>query len=107
MLKYKLSEAGDRGWFVGPFERAVWWTINFEVAYQFNAKGEVSPKHYHKVAKELNLITRGHVVVNGEHFKDGDIFSVDRGEATEAVYMEDTWTVCIKAPGEPNDKYYI
>jgi len=107
MQKFKLSESGDRGWFVGSFDRAVWKTEDFELSYTFNPKGDVSPRHYHKIARELSLITQGHVVVNGEHFYTGDIFIFEPGEENEAYYEEDTYTVCLKAPGAPNDKYYV
>jgi len=107
MRRYKLSESGDRGWFVGAFDRAVWKTDLFEVAYMFNPKDDVSEPHVHKIAKEISLIATGHVVANGEHFVSGDIFEVDPGEELTCVYLEDTVTVCVKMPSVPNDKYYI
>ena len=63
MKRYKLSESGDRGWFVGAFDRAIWKTDLFEVAYMFNPKGDMSESHVHKIAKELSLIVKGHVIV--------------------------------------------
>ena len=107
MKKYKLAESGDRGWFVGHFDRAVWKTDLFEVAYMFNPKDDVSDAHVHKIAKEISLIASGHVVANGEHFRAGDIFEVDPGEELTCVYLEDTVTVCVKMPSAANDKYYI
>ncbi|CAB4129323.1 hypothetical protein UFOVP112_421 [uncultured Caudovirales phage] len=107
MKKYKLSESGDRGWFIGAFDRAVWKTDQFEVAYMFNPKGDISPKHLHKVAKELSLIVSGHVIANGEHFTAGEIFEVMPGEELYCEYLEDTVTVCVKTPSILNDKYYI
>jgi hypothetical protein len=105
--RFKLSESGDRGWFIGAFDRAVWKTDKFEVSYQFNPKDDVSPKHVHMIAKELSLITEGHVVANGEHFVKGDIFEVSAGENLECFYLEDTYTVCIKVPSVLGDKYYV
>jgi len=102
MKKYKLSEAGDRGWFVGNFDRAVWRTPMFEVAYMFNHKGDVSPTHVHKIGRELSLIASGHVVANGEHFTAGELFEIDPNEELYCEYLEDTITVCVKTPSDPD-----
>jgi hypothetical protein len=107
MRRHKLSESGDRGWFVGNFDRAVWKTPDFEVAYMFNPKGDLSAKHYHKEAKELSLIASGLVLANGEYFGSGDIFEVAPGEELVCEYLEDTVTVCVKTPSVPQDKYYV
>ena len=69
MKRHKLSDSGDRGWFIGAFDRAIWRTADFEVAYMFNPKGDVSATHYHKQAREISLIASGHVVANGEDRK--------------------------------------
>jgi hypothetical protein len=107
MKRHKLSESGDRGWFIGAFDRAVWQTDAYEVSYQFNPQGDTSPRHVHRVAKELSLITQGHVVANGEHFRTGDMFEIDPGEELYCEYLEDTYTVCIKQPSVLGDKYYV
>jgi quercetin dioxygenase-like cupin family protein len=107
MKRHRLSESGDRGWFIGAFDRAVWKTPDFEVGYMFNPKGDVSPKHYHKEAKELSLIASGRVIANGEEFGPGDMFEIDPGEHLYCEYLEDTITVCIKTPSCPQDKYYV
>ena len=107
MERFNLSDAGDRGWFIGAFDRAIWKTDLFEVCYQHNKKDEVSPKHFHKVARELNLITRGHVIVNGEHFRDGDVYVLEPHETSEGFYVEDTYTICVKMPGIAGDKYLV
>lgn len=107
MRRFLLSECGDRGWFVGPFEKSIHKTNDFEVAYGFNKKGDHSPKHKHKVALEINLVTHGSVQVNGEVFNAGQGFIMESGDHCECVYLEDTHTLVIKTPAVPNDKYYI
>lgn len=106
MKRYKLSDSGDRGWFIGSFSRAIWCTDMYEVSYQFNPRGDTSPKHLHKIAKEISLITAGHVVANGEHFRTGDLFEIEPGEELFCEYLEDTYTVCVKQPSVLGDKYY-
>ena len=106
MKRYKLSDSGDRGWFIGSFSRAIWRTDMYEVSYQFNPRGDTSPKHLHKIAKEISLITAGHVVANGEHFRTGDLFEIEPGEELFCEYLEDTYTVCVKQPSVLGDKYY-
>lgn len=107
MRRFNLSESGERGWFVGAFDRAVWKTDQFEVAYMFNPKGDISDRHYHKIAREISLIASGHVVANGEHFRAGEIFEIEPGEELTCEYLEDTITVCVKTPSVLNDKYYV
>lgn len=107
MRRFKQSESGDRGWFIGAFEKAVWKTDLFEVAHGFNTAGEVSPNHIHKVATEINLITSGCVDVNGELFRAGEGFIMEPGDPCKCTYIEDTHTLVVKVPSVLGDKYYI
>lgn len=107
MKKYRLSDSGDRGWFVGDFDRAVWKTPDFEVGYMFNPQGDISPTHYHQEVREISLIASGRVLANGEEFGPGDIFEIEPGEHLLCEYLEDTITVCVKTPSRPQDKYYV
>lgn len=107
MKKFKLSETGERGWFAGAFDGAAFKTDLFEAAYQFNARGERTECHYHKIATEINLIATGRAHFNGIIFEAGDIFILEPGEICSGEYLEDTITVCIKTPGALNDKYLI
>jgi hypothetical protein len=107
MRRFKQSESGDRGWFIGAFDRAVYKTDLFEVAHGFNPAGDHSPKHNHRIATEINLITSGKLLVNGELFEAGDGFIFEPGESCECHYLEDTYTLVVKSPSVPNDKYYL
>ena len=107
MKKFKLSEAGDRGWFIGAFDRAIWRTDAFEVSYQFNPKGDTSHAHLHKVARELSLITQGRVIANGVEMGPGDLFEILPNEVLHCEYLEDTYTICVKEPSVLGDKYYV
>lgn len=107
MKRLRLSDSGDRGWFIGNFDRAVLKTDLFEVCFQTNAAGTSYPKHYHKVITEIQLITRGCMVLNGEEYRAGDIVVIEPNEVAEGHYTEDTDTVAIKTPSVPNDKYYV
>lgn len=122
MRTFRLSETGERGWFVGDFPRAVWRTPAFEVCYQFSPRGSAGACHTHRVAKELNLVASGRVRANGVEFGPGDLFEVLPGEYLYCEYPEDdrsevrtlfhgprtdpTYTVCVKTPSVPGDKYY-
>jgi hypothetical protein len=107
MRKFKLSEAGERGWFVGDFEKAVVRTRDFEVCWQGNSAGTVDTPHMHKIITELQLITEGRMIINGVEFGPGDIYVSEPGEEYRAHYLEDTKVVAIKFPSIPDDKYYI
>ena len=105
--RFKLSEASDRGWFVGDFEKSVFKTTILEAAYQVNYKGETSEAHYHKIATEINLIIRGCVVMDGQEFRAGDGYIYYPGDVCACEYLEDTETMVIKVPGPLNDKYMV
>jgi hypothetical protein len=106
MQKLKLSDSGARGWFIGDFPEAIHRTRDFEVCYQVTPVGK-SPTHFHKIVKEIQLITRGKMIVNGETFEAGDICILEPGEICECEIVEELNTVCIKTPSVPNDKYYV
>ena len=105
--RFLLSEAGERGWFAGQFERAVFVTDLFEAAYQVNRKGETSKAHYHKIATEINLIVKGSVRMNGEIYTAGMGCIFYPNDVCECEYLEDTETMVIKTPGPLNDKYLV
>lgn len=107
MKKLKLSETGDRGWFIGDFPKSVLTTDLFEVCFQTNAAGTSYPRHYHREITEVQLITRGCMVLNGEEYRAGDICVIEPGDINEAYYTEDTDTVAVKAPSRPQDKYLV
>lgn len=107
MKQFNLINTGERGWFVGNFERSVHKTEAVEAAFQTNYKGEVSEPHYHKIATEINLITRGMVRINGEIYTAGMGVVFYPGEVAECEYLEDTDTMVVKTPGPLNDKYKL
>lgn len=107
MRKFKLSECGDRGWFIGNFEKAAHKTDQFEVAYKFSPKGETGESHYHKIATEITLVATGSVHMNGLVFNSGDIFILEPNEVSVYECLEDTFFVTIKTPGAKNDKYLV
>lgn len=107
MERFRLRDAGQRGWFVGQFDGAVFKTDACEVAYQFNAKGDHCAAHTHKIATEINLIASGSVTVGNETFSTGEGFIMTPGDICECRYHEDTYTVVVKVPGVLNDKYLI
>jgi len=107
MKKLKLSESGARGWFVGNFPEAVHRNKDYEVCFQTNPAGTIYQKHYHKIVTEIQLITRGCMVLNNEEYRTGDIVVVEPGEVVGGYYTEDTDTVAVKYPSVPDDKYLV
>lgn len=107
MKKFKLSDSGARGWFVGDFPEAVVRTKDFEVCYQTNCQDYEVKDHYHKIITELQLVVRGRMVINGEEFGVGDICVLYPNEEYRSYYIESTDVVSVKFPSVPNDKYYI
>lgn len=107
MKKFHMRDAGERGWFIGQFDRAVFKTDTCEVAFQTNYKGEISEPHYHRIATEVNLITRGLVKINKELYTAGQGIILHPGDVATCEYLADTDTLVVKVPGVLNDKYLV
>lgn len=107
MKRFKQTDHGDRGWFIGHWANALIKTEQFEIAHGFNPAGDHSPNHFHKEALEISLITSGKAEVNGEIFNAGEGFIMEPGDRCECHYIEDTYTLVVKTPSVTNDKYYI
>jgi hypothetical protein len=106
MKRFKLSESGQRGWFIGDFPEAILRTKDFEVSWQTCPAGPAI-KHVHKIITEIMLITRGKISINGEIFSEGDIVMIEPNDINDSEYLEDTDTVTIKFPSIPDDKYLL
>ena len=96
-----------RGWFIGNFDNTILKTKDFEVAYMKWKKGAPTGNHYQRIATEYNLIIRGHVLVNGKEYKDGDFFIFEPYVACECKFLKDTEIVVVKTPSIPSDKVDI
>jgi len=105
----KVSKLSDffKGWVVGNFEPSLFKTDDFEVAVKSYKKGEYEPKHYHKVATEITIITKGRVVMNFEVYNEGDVIVMEPGEATDFRATNDVTTTVIKFPCVEGDKYLV
>jgi hypothetical protein len=106
MQRYKLSDCGARGWFIGNFDGAVHRTKDFEVTYQKNQRGQTA-SHIHKLAYEITLVISGRQICNGQMFVAGDICILEPGDISQIEYLEETEVVTIKTPSIPDDKHYL
>jgi hypothetical protein len=106
MKRFKLSDSGARGWFIGDFESAVYRTQDFEVCYQHNPRGKPAT-HIHKIVTEITLVISGRQICNGEIFAAGDICILEPGDISQIEYLEDTQVVTIKTPSIPSDKFML
>ena len=96
-----------KGWVVGNFEPSVLKTDKVEVAVKKYLKGEYEPKHYHKIATEITVISQGKVNMNGVEYNNGDIITILPGEVTDFSVLENTVTTVIKLPCVKDDKYLL
>ena len=106
MQRYKLSECGDRGWFIGDFDKSIYRTKDFEVTYQKNPRGQTA-SHIHKIVHEITLVISGRQICNGQMFEAGDICILEPGDISQIEYLEETEVVTIKVPSMPDDKHYL
>ena len=106
MQRYKLSDTGARGWFIGDFDNAIYRTKDFEVTYQKNPRSQTA-SHVHKLAHEITLVISGRQICNGEMFVAGDICVLEPGDISQIEYLEETEVVTIKTPSIPSDKHLL
>lgn len=93
------------GWFIGDFEPSLYKTQDVEVAVKSYKAGESEGKHFHKIATEYTVVTKGRIRMQGEVFGVGDIVIVKPGQATDFTALEDSMTTVVKIPGAKDDKY--
>lgn len=103
----KRLEDFTRGWFMGDFEPSLIRTKDFEVGILTHTKGEVWPKHYHKLADEYNVLIKGKMTVNGTELNTGDVFIIEKNEVSEPKFLEDCTVLVIKIPSIIGDKYEV
>jgi quercetin dioxygenase-like cupin family protein len=104
IIKNKLSDFNG-GWFIGDFDLSLFKTKDFEVSVKIHPKGEVWDKHYHKVATEYNYVVSGTVIIDGESYTSGDLFTVQPGTVVDPDFAENCTIVCVKVPSLIGDKY--
>lgn len=96
-----------KGWVVGNFNPSVYKTDNFEVAIKEYDTGDYEQRHFHKVATEITVISKGKVKMNGQVFSTGDIITINPGESTDFEVLDNTITTVIKFPSVNGDKYLV
>lgn len=95
------------GWFIGNFEPSLLKTNDVEVAVKEYKKGDKEAAHYHKIATEVTVITKGRVKMFDQEWGEGDIIVCEPGDVTSFEALEDAQNVVVKIPGANNDKYIV
>ena len=106
MKKARLEDM-VKGWFVGNFEPSLYKTNDVEVAVKRYRAGDYEAAHYHKIAMELTVVTKGKVRMNGTEYGEGDIIVMEPGDITDFEALTDAENVVVKVPGANNDKYIV
>src|SRR6185369_9797920 len=96
LMKIIRSQNWTGGWFVGDFEPSAYKTSGFEVCHKKHPKGEKWPKHYHKIASEINYVISGTMTLQGETFEKGDVFVLEPGEIADPEFLTDVELIVIK-----------
>lgn len=96
-----------RGWLVGDFTPSIQRETDYEVAYLSHNKGERWGYHYHKKAKEVNILISGKMLLNNIEICSGEMFIIDNNVIACPIFLEDCKVLCIKLPSVPGDKYII
>jgi len=95
------------GWFLGAFEPSVFKTDLVEVCYKKHYKNEIWPKHYHKIATEINYIINGCMSIQGIQLNKGDIFTIYPNEIADPIFLDNCELIVVKIPSVKGDKYNI
>lgn len=106
-MKLARLDEMKSGWFVGNFEPTSFRTQAFEACYRVHPAGEQWPKHFHKIATEINLLVSGRMTLGGVTLTSGDIFILEPGDVADPIFEEDCSVICIKTPSLPADKYVV
>ena len=57
--------------------------------------------------EEYNYLISGRMIINNTEINAGTIFSFQRGEIADPVFLEDCIVVVVKVPSIPGDKTII
>lgn len=106
-MKITNIENFIRGWVVGNFEPTLYKTEEVEVAYKQYKTGDREDKHYHKIATEISIVTKGIIKMNGKEYHKGDIIVMEPNDIADFSVIEDAENIVIKIPGASNDKYIV
>ena len=106
-MKIAMLSHFIRGWFIGNFEPSLYKTNEVEVGYRTFKSNDTEQKHFHKIATEINLVTKGVILMNGVVFRQGSIVTLEPNEVANFRVIEDTEMVVVKLPGANNDKYIV
>ena len=93
------------GWFVGHFSPAVLNSDHFEVAVKYSKKGDSEARHVHRVAREITVVAKGAIRMNGQVYNERDILLLPPNTPSDLQALEDSITVVVKTPSLPNDKF--
>jgi len=104
MKVYQLSDMKG-GWFAGDFNPTIVPSKNFEVAVKHYTAGAKEPRHHHKIAQEVTVISAGTVRMNGVIYTEGDIIVLEPGDSTDFEAVTAATTVVLKTPSVTGDKY--
>lgn len=100
------------GWLIGDFEPSLLRTKDFECALHKYPKGHKSDGHFHKIAKEYNLIIKGKCEVWSEYLnqyiklRKHEGWTYFPGQCSNVRFLKDTTLLIIKLPSATDDKYY-
>lgn len=106
-MKVIRNQKWTGGWFVGNFEPSAFKTDAAEVCLKKHPKGEKWPKHYHKIATEINYVIRGKMTLQDTEFNAGDVFVIEPNEIADPEFLEDCELIVVKVPFVKNDKYEV
>jgi len=106
MKVYRLDNMKD-GWFMGNFEPSAVHDEHVEVAWKVHRRGDDWPAHYQRVAKEINVLVKGEMIVQDLLMTTGDIFVVEPGEVVKPDFLTDCELVVVKVPSLPADKVEV
>jgi quercetin dioxygenase-like cupin family protein len=93
-----------KGWFVGNFTPTVS-KQDFEVGVKRFKKGDVEPRHYHKIATEISVVIDGKIKMNDDVYGKDSIIVIEPNERNTFEALEDCALAIVKMPCVKDDKF--
>lgn len=92
------------GWLVGDFSPAMVSSKNFEFAVKYFRRGDIEPKHFQVVSRELSVVVHGSCSIGGRTLEAGDALLIEPGEVAGFEALTDCAIAVVKWPSVPGDK---
>jgi len=103
LRKFQLADF-TAGWVVGNFNPTLHQTKEFEFGVKYFNAGDLEPRHYQIVARELSIVVSGSCRIGSLDLVAGEGLLIEAGEEADFEAYTQCAIAVIKWPSLPADK---